>query len=52
MLVYLKKYLKKAVVLECLNYYEENDIFLKLDDNYYKLKENLFNKKITYKDNF
>lgn len=51
MLVYLKKHLKKELVLECLNYYEENDIFLKLDDNYYELKENLLNKKrITYWD--
>lgn len=50
-LLHLKKYLNKELVLECLNYYEENDIFLKLDDNYYSLKANLLNKKqLTYCD--
>lgn len=46
-----KKHIKKDIALQCVEYYEDNDIFLKTDNNYSFLKEKLITKnKISYQD--
>lgn len=48
--LYFKKYLNRDIALQCLDYYEENDIFLSTGDEYFLLKEELTDKKISYMD--
>ncbi len=46
-----KKYVDKNIITQCIEYYEDNDIFLKIDDKYNDYKKNLISKnKISYQD--
>lgn len=46
-----KKHINKNIIMQCIKYYEDNDIFLKKDNIYIKYKEELVNKhKISYGD--
>jgi len=46
-----KKYINKDVIIQCIEYYEDNDVFLKIDDSYNSFKNDLLSKKrISYQD--